>query len=309
MSAPVPISAELAAAAQRLLGHTWLDANAAAFEQGNAWTKRAAPRRPNRHDRRSLQFERRAPRRHDRSAARQHRRWLALTMPVPPSIGAGLTDSQMAYARLVRDGGGTGGGYDRSLDESADRTKTCRKTMQRAQERLLELGLIVVEHRPVLGAKHLTNIIRIVSKEWLAWIARCPSRSPANIGGQSSPTSESRNHRDREKKAETDEAVQFAEELANIAGYRRNAVPQAWRDSNPPRVVQGWIDMLQPFRDGLPTNVIQLLRRFCCDMMQKKTGHRPYSPRYFSPQFQRFAEELRDCSLRIEKLRQRSAAS
>jgi hypothetical protein len=201
----------------------------------------------------------------------------------------------MAYARLVRDDGGAAAGFDRSLDECADRTKASRKTMQRAQARLLELKLIEVTHRPVKGAKHLTNVVRIVSKEWLAWIAKGPKPS-ANIGGHQCPTSENRfNRKDgqpSEKIAEgpSDEAIAFAGELANIAGYRREAVPQAWRDADPPALVQSWLDKGRPFGVGLT-----YLRSMCALVMRRRretTDDRPYSPRYFTPELDRFLEML-----------------
>lgn len=117
----------------------------------------------------------RPPRSPDREKMITRRRTLAATWPMPPSMAGMLTTSQVAYARLVADETRAKGCFNLTLDEAADRIGTCRKTAQRAQDRLEELGWITVEHRKrAKGYKHLPNIVRIVSAEWMTWIKRGP---------------------------------------------------------------------------------------------------------------------------------------
>jgi hypothetical protein len=101
---------------------------------------------------------------------------------MPPHLAAHLTPCQLAYARFLVDETLRSGDCRLSLDEIAARVGTCSKTMQRAQYRLEELELVEVELRPNEGQKHDTNVVRIVSTDWLTWIAM--GKIPKRIGGQ-----------------------------------------------------------------------------------------------------------------------------
>jgi hypothetical protein len=118
----------------------------------------------------------------DRAKSKQRRQMLAATSPLPPQLAARLTPSQQAYARLLADEQLRAGDCRLCLDEIAARIGTCAKTIQRAQQRLKELGYVEVEHRPNEGQKHDTNVVRIISPEWLTWIAM--GKIPKRIGGQ-----------------------------------------------------------------------------------------------------------------------------
>lgn len=118
----------------------------------------------------------------DRAKSKLRRQMLAATSPLPVHLAAPLTPSQQAYARLLADEHVRAGDCRLCLDEIAARIGTCSKTIQRAQQQLEELGYVEVEHRPNEGQKHDTNIVRIVSPEWLTWIAM--GKIPKRIGGQ-----------------------------------------------------------------------------------------------------------------------------
>jgi hypothetical protein len=69
-------------------------------------------------------------------------------------------------------------GYcDRSIDELGDRAGVGRTTAQNAMHEARRIGLIEITRRPQRGAKNLTNVVKIVSAEWLAWIKKWPSAS------------------------------------------------------------------------------------------------------------------------------------
>lgn len=118
----------------------------------------------------------------DREKSIERRRTLAATWPMPPRMCGKLTTSQAAYAKIVADEVARNGDCRLTLDEIAARAGICRKTAKRAQDRLWnELQWITVESQPVPGRKHLPNIVRIVSKEWLLWIAM--GQTSRRIGG------------------------------------------------------------------------------------------------------------------------------
>jgi hypothetical protein len=131
-----------------------------------------------------------------RSRAETRERWrtrrtLAATYPIPPAMAAHLTTSEMAYCRLVANEVMAKGTFDLSHHEAAQRCRMHPKTAQRAQARLQELGWIwIIKCRDPQRPRHyLPNVVRIVSKEWLSWIAR--SRwSSVSHRGHSSPSPE-----------------------------------------------------------------------------------------------------------------------
>lgn len=134
-------------------------------------------------------FQRLPPQRSpDRERSIRRRRTLAATWPMPPSMAGMLTTSQVAYARIVADEVHRTGACKLTLDAIAARGGMCRKTAKRAQDRLAKLKWITVDHRPVPGRKHLSNVVRIVCAEWSTWIAMGPK--PRRIGGHSCPATE-----------------------------------------------------------------------------------------------------------------------
>lgn len=159
-----------------------------AYMTGEITTRRATQYMPNRAVRRFQgRFTRPRPQRSpDREKSIHRRRTLAATWPLPPVMAGMLTTSQVAYARIVGDEIALHGQCNRTLDEIAARGGMCRKTAKRAQDRLAELGWIKVQERPVQGRKHLSNVVSIVSAEWVTWIKMGPK--PRSIGGHSCPT-------------------------------------------------------------------------------------------------------------------------
>ena len=46
----------------------------------------------------------------------------------------------------------------------------CRSTVKNAIREARQLGLLTVEERQITGFRNDTNVLRIISPEWLAWI-------------------------------------------------------------------------------------------------------------------------------------------
>ena len=114
-------------------------------------------------------IEQRSP---DRQASIERRRRLAASGPLPPAMAARFTVSELAVLRIVGDEVLQHGVCDRSLAELAARAGCCRKMAQRVLRMTSRDGLVTIERRPRPGRKNLTNVVRIVSAEWSAWLKR-----------------------------------------------------------------------------------------------------------------------------------------
>jgi DNA-binding MarR family transcriptional regulator len=111
--------------------------------------------------------EQRSP---DRRASLLRRREHAATGPLPPSIASTFTVGEIAVLRVVADEFLAHGACDRSVNELSARAGVCRSIVKQAIKYAERDGLITVLRRPRSGRKHLTNIIRVVRAEWLAWL-------------------------------------------------------------------------------------------------------------------------------------------
>jgi len=208
MSAAIPVSAELAAwvAARRAksqsCGRTGfsakpdlLDEVTAGFATGEIETVPAAQRHtqspPNdfvTDFRRRYGFwgiVRRLQRSPDRQRSYERRHRLAWSGPLPGFLAARLTVADTAVARIVADEHRSRKVCDLSIAEIAARAGVCRKTAKRALFRLRTEKLVSIEERPIKGRKNLTNVVRIVSREWLCWLEkkRALQRPAGGIGG------------------------------------------------------------------------------------------------------------------------------
>jgi hypothetical protein len=91
---------------------------------------------------------------------------------MPPAIAAGFTVSEIAVLAVIGDEVAAHGRCERSLDELAARAGVCRSTARNAIRAAARAGIVAVEVRPQPGRKNLPNVIRVISPEWSAWIAR-----------------------------------------------------------------------------------------------------------------------------------------
>lgn len=99
------------------------------------------------------------------------RRQLIAAGPMPPHLAANFTPAELAVLMIIREEVRLYGTCSRSIAEIAARAGVGRTTVQNAVRHAVQLGLIIVKERRRRGEKNLTNVIRIVSQEWLAWIA------------------------------------------------------------------------------------------------------------------------------------------
>jgi hypothetical protein len=257
--------------------------------------------------------EQRSP---DKQASYERRHRLAYSGVMPRHLCPRLTIGEMAVMRVIADEYIRVAGCKLSLAAIAARAGGCRKTAKRAIRKARDERLISSEERPVRGERHKPNLIRIISFEWLKWLRR--SKDKANDARQVvaggghfvSPTDttsidDSRRAADFAKTATppkvappqrgqpTKEAIAFADELANIAGYRRATTPASWRKANPPQVVQVWLNELGKYqRDRRPLDV---LRAVAVGVMRRKRARDrspPHSPRYFGSEVCKLIEGM-----------------
>ncbi|MFT0862582.1 hypothetical protein [Ancylobacter sp. G4_0304] len=129
---------------------------------------------------------RRAQRSPDREASIRRRRMLGGSGALPDKLRSLFTESQRAVLTIIAGEVKHHGQCDLPIDKIAALAGCGRTTVQNALHQADRLGLVKVEKRPVRGAKNKTNLVRIVSGEWLAWIRRGPvAHRP--IGSKTSP--------------------------------------------------------------------------------------------------------------------------
>ncbi len=110
----------------------------------------------------------------DRRKSIERRRQLAASGPMPPALAARFTTSELAALRIVADETAEKGACSLTLGEIAARAGTCRSVAQRALRAAAKAGMVIVEERRRRGQPNLPNVVRIVSPEWLAWLAKSP---------------------------------------------------------------------------------------------------------------------------------------
>src|SRR5215207_1088573 len=135
---------------------------------------------------------RRAQRAPARAIAIARRRQLAASGPMPPALAAHFTTAELAALRIVGDEVRARGSCDRTIAEIAARAGCGRTTVQNALREAAALGLVTVAERRREGRKNDPNVIRIVSREWLAWLAKGPRNASvlqhsSTVAGSASP--------------------------------------------------------------------------------------------------------------------------
>ena len=110
----------------------------------------------------------------DRAASLARRRRLAYSGPMPPALAAGFTVGKLAALRIVADEVRKRGWCELSLGEIAARAGVGVTTARDGINLAAGDGLLRVTERRRHGAPSLPNVIRIMSREWKAWIAHTP---------------------------------------------------------------------------------------------------------------------------------------
>jgi hypothetical protein len=120
-------------------------------------------------------WARRRPRRSpDREKSRQRARMLGGSSSLPPQLRAAYTECERAVLTVVAGEVKHHGICDLSVGQIAAEAGVCVRTVQNAVAEAVRQGHLGREEREQKGRKNLTNVLRIVSAEWFAWIKRGP---------------------------------------------------------------------------------------------------------------------------------------
>jgi hypothetical protein len=115
---------------------------------------------------------RRVQRSPDRARSIERRRTLAASGPMPSHLACRFTTSELAVLRIIADAVRDNGQCILPVDAIAARAGVCRTTAQNAIRQAAREGLLTVQERRREGRRNAPNVVRIVSREWQAWIKR-----------------------------------------------------------------------------------------------------------------------------------------
>ncbi len=127
----------------------------------------------------------------DRKASRDRRRKLGGSGTLPHHMRENYTEGQRAVLTIIAGEIKHHGTCDLYIGKISALAGVCRTTAQTTLHEAARLGHISVTERRRPGRKNLTNIIRIISPEWIAWVKRAPSahrQIGSNLVKKVSPT-------------------------------------------------------------------------------------------------------------------------
>jgi hypothetical protein len=113
----------------------------------------------------------------DRQASLARRRRLAASGPMPPQLACRFTVGELAALRIVADEARDKGSCRLCLAEIAARAGVGVTTARNGLRYAARQGLVTIEERRRDKRPNLPNIVRIISRDWCAWIGRSGRRS------------------------------------------------------------------------------------------------------------------------------------
>ena len=128
-----------------------------------------------------------------RSVAIERRRRLAASGPMPPALAARFTVAELAALKIIGDDVRRSGVCVLPIDAIAARAGVSRTSAQNAIRQACRLGMLERQERRRAGANSLTNVLRVVDREWSAWL----KRGSAGGGLKSRSTMDTRGLRER----------------------------------------------------------------------------------------------------------------
>ncbi|MCJ2137335.1 hypothetical protein MKK69_25365 [Methylobacterium sp. J-026] len=113
------------------------------------------------------------------------RRRMAAGGYLPPALVAAFTQGEQAVLAIVAMEVGMWGKCTLALGHMAALAGVCLTIAKRALRHARTLGLVEVEERKVSRSRNDTNVVRVTSRAWAAWLrTRLPRSSPAAFGGR-----------------------------------------------------------------------------------------------------------------------------
>ena len=114
----------------------------------------------------------------------RRRRWAA-SGRLPPGLAARFTLAEQAVLSLVAAEIVRRKDCRLSVPNLAAVTGVAETTVRNAIREARKLGLLTVEERQITGFRNDTNIVRIISPEWTAWLRLARTRDPLSKLGSS----------------------------------------------------------------------------------------------------------------------------
>lgn len=118
----------------------------------------------------------------------RRRRWAA-SGRLPPGLAARFTLAEQAVLALVAAETARRKDCRLSIENMAAVAGVCRSTVKNAIREAVRLGLLTVEERQLTGFRNDTNVVRVISREWQAWL-RLARREIRGVGYGGAPTSQ-----------------------------------------------------------------------------------------------------------------------
>jgi hypothetical protein len=116
------------------------------------------------------------------SAARR-RRWAAAGY-LPPALAQAFTAGEQAVLAVIALEVGKRGSCSLAIGQIAALAGVCATLVKRALRQAKLLGLITVEERRLSRWRSDTNVVRVVSREWAAWLRlRLPRSNHSGLRG------------------------------------------------------------------------------------------------------------------------------
>jgi hypothetical protein len=120
----------------------------------------------------------RASKRHPRSPNRrvstERRRRQATSGAMPPALACRFTTGEAAVLAVVARACQRMGVCVLPIDAIAALAGVERTTAKNAMREARRLGLIEVKERRIPGQKSLTNVVKVIAPDWLAWLKHKP---------------------------------------------------------------------------------------------------------------------------------------
>jgi hypothetical protein len=122
----------------------------------------------------------------------RRRRWAAAGY-LPPALAAGFTQGEQAVLAVIASEVGKRGTCTLAVGHMAALAGVGETTVKRALRRASMLGLVTIEERRLSRSRNDTNVVRVASREWAAWLRlRLPRGNHSGIGGQVVPCTNTR---------------------------------------------------------------------------------------------------------------------
>jgi hypothetical protein len=120
-------------------------------------------------------------------------------------LAARFTTGQLSILRIVGDEVRARGRCTAFQDELAARGGVCRRLAQGALREAERLGLVRIEERRLTGTRNDSNVVTIVSAEWLAWLCIGRGEGAKNFRARTVSDPEQRPRRGERPKKESSE--------------------------------------------------------------------------------------------------------